>query len=174
VVLAGGLVIYLRAFFEATGTPPWVQVGFLGFVGLFFGLVPLLLSLRGQLDDLKGHTIVTASRAGLTIERRGAWRTRTLEIPAGEILDLDHDSREAAIEAVVPSSEQRLGHAAQTISPATRERAVRWAAALARHASSKGIAVKTRCGLIWVLAGLTDAETRYLHAIVTRRLVGLA
>lgn len=174
VVLAGAAMLYLRAFFEATHTPPWVQAGFLGFLGLFFGLLPLLLSLRSHLELLRGHTIVTASRAGLTIARRGAWRTRTVEIPADEILDLDYDSREGAIEAVVWSSAQRLGDAGRTVSPETRARALRWATALASQPVSKGIVVKTRGSLVSFAAGLSDAETRYLHAVLTRRLAGLA
>jgi hypothetical protein len=173
VVLVGAAMLYLRTFFWATGTPPWVQVGFLGLLAVFFGLLPLSLSLRSHLENLRGHTILTASRAGLRMEHRGAWRTRTVEIAADDILDLDHDSRGGAIEAVLQSSEQRLGDKARAVSPETRARALRWVAAIARHASSKGLVVKTRGGLIWVAPGLTDAETRYLHALVTRRLAGL-
>lgn len=84
----------LARFFEQSRTPDPVSWIFLGFLTLFFGILPTGTMLNGFLRSQRGATIVVASRDGVRVSERGAWRTRTVvSLDVAEILDMDHSTR---------------------------------------------------------------------------------
>jgi hypothetical protein len=161
----------LLQFFERTHTPAAVQIAFLGFLILFFGVVPLVGAIRSVVSSIRGRTSVTASPDGLTIEEQSAWRTHRTVIPASDLLDLDYGTAGEALEEARRTAERKTAEAGGRISATTRDRAVRWVVAVARRARSKGITVKSRRGLFTFGAGLPDDEIRYLYGIVRQALV---
>jgi hypothetical protein len=166
------VVPFLLRFFERTHTPPAVQVAFLGLLMLLFGVLPLVSAVRSVIAGIRGHTLVTASPEGLAIEERGAGRAHRSEISANDILELDYGTAGGALEGARRAAEQKAAEAGDRISAHTRDRAVRWAAAVARKAQSKGITVKSRRGLFIFGAGLPDDEIRYLHGMLRQALIG--
>jgi hypothetical protein len=176
IVIPVGILSYaapaLLEFFDQTHTPPAVQIAFLGFLVLFFGLVPIFGSVRSLIAGVRGHTRITASPDGLAIEEQGAWRVHRSEFPAKDILDLDYGTAGDAADAVRRTAERKASEAGARISATTRNRALRWAVALSRTAKSNGITAKTRRGLFTFGAGLPDDEIRYLHGMMREALIG--
>jgi hypothetical protein len=101
--LAAGLIpltvlVYIgpafARFFEQSRTPDPVSWIFLGFLTLFFGVLPMGTMLNGFLRSRRGATVVVLSRSGVRISERGAWSTRTVaSLDASEILDVDYSTR---------------------------------------------------------------------------------
>ncbi len=83
VVISAVFVSPLFRFFRQTRTPDPVGWAFIGFVMLFFGVLPAMTALNGYLRSRRGRTIVTVSSRGIDIRERGAWRTRAGELAAG-------------------------------------------------------------------------------------------
>jgi hypothetical protein len=180
-VLAAGLVpiaIVLAigppfaTFFRESRTPEPVGWAFLGCLTLFFGILPTMTIVNGFLRSRRGATIVEASRQGLRVSERGAWRTRTVaSLDAADILGVDYSSRESSVASATRAAEQQVlqsySSADSTISP----RLERMLSSLARFGKNTGVIVKMRTGLTTFGAGLDDAEVRYLHAVVRRALI---
>jgi hypothetical protein len=166
------VVPFLLRFFEQTRTPPAVQVAFLGFLALCFGVIPLVSVIRSMIAGVYGGTIITASPDGLIIEERGAGRARRKEIRANDVLDVDYGVAGEALSVARHTVEQKIAETGGHISARTRDRALRWATTVARMARSKGITVKSRHGLFTFGAGLPDDEIRYLRQILTYALIG--
>ncbi len=161
----------LATFFKETNTPDPVGWAFLGFLTLFFGILPITTIGGSFLRSRRGATIVEASGQGLRITERGAWRTRTIaHFDADDILDVDYSSRESSSASAKRAAEQQAfqNHpsAAHTVSP----RVERIIATLARFAQGKGVVIKTRTGITTFGQGLEDEEIRYLHSVVRRAL----
>jgi hypothetical protein len=170
-----GIALYvmpsLLQFFRRTHTPNQVQFGAFGFLVLAFGLFPLLSVLHAVVSALRGRTVVTASRAGILIEKRGAWRTRTTEIPAEEILALDYSTADSVLNAAARTLEDRAreqGKPVPEIQSSLRDS--RLAGGLMRLLSSKGITVKSRQGIFAFGEGLPGDELRYLQALISQAL----
>jgi hypothetical protein len=165
-------------FFRQTRTPDPVAWAFLGFIVLFFGVLPGMTALNGYLRARRGGTIVTVSPSGIGVQERGAWRTGPLNsLTAADILDIDFSTSESATSSARLFAEQRArdayakpGSSAPTIGPRTE----RLLNALTRLTQGQGITIKTRQGLTTFGQGLADDEIRYLHAIVRRALVSLS
>jgi hypothetical protein len=176
IVIPAGILSYvvpaLLEFFDRTRTPPAVQIAFVGFLVIFFGLLPLLGTVRSVVAGVRSHTCVTASPNGLTIEEHGAWRVHRSEFPAKDILDLDYGTAGEAADMLSRTAERKAAEVGARISATTRDRTLRWATALARTARSKGIVAKTRRGLFTFGAGLPDDEVRYLHGLLKWALIG--
>jgi len=149
-------------FFRQTHTPEAVQMAFLGFAVLVFGVIPLVGVLNAVRAAIRSRTLVTASPEGIVIEERGAWRAKRTRLPAAEILSLDYGTAEEAFASVPWDAARR--------DPARRGGAPRGVAMLRRLVRSKGITVKSRKGLFTFGAGLPDDEVRYLHALLVRAL----
>lgn len=161
----------MSEFFRRTGTPPVVSWFSLGFVGIVFGLVPLVSALNRWRRSRRGATLVTASSVELRVEQRGAWRTRPVAaVPAAEILDLDFSTRESSQEATRRAVHDKVGSTTADLGP----RAARIVERVSRYARGRGITVKSNRGLLTVGEGLADDEIRYLHALVHHALLGRA
>jgi hypothetical protein len=154
----------LARFFRETDTPAVVGGIFLGFLVVFFGVVPALTAVNGYLRGRYGATLVTVSPDALRIANRGAWRTSAVaSIPATDLFDIDYSTafslnqsaRRAADEAVTGMSKAP----ADAIGPRTK----RLAAAIASFAKGRGITVKWRRGFTSFANGLPDDEIAYLH-----------
>ena len=175
VAISAVFVSPLFRFFRQTRTPDPIGWVFIGFLMLLFGFLPAMTALNGYLRSRRGRTIVTASRRGIDIRERGAWRTGPVNsLPAEEILDIDFSTSESMTTAARLAAEQRvrtssrMGAGSTEIGPRTQ-----WLlTTLSRYAKGHGITIKTRQGLTTFAQGLTDDETRYLHSLVRRALVG--
>ena len=150
-------------------------MGFIGFIILFFGVLPAMTALNGYLRSRRGRTIVTVSPRGIDIRERGAWKTGPVNsLPAPAILDIDFSTSESVTTAARLAAEQRVrtssgsGTTSAEIGPRTQ-----WLlTTLSRYAKGHGITIKTRQGLTTFGQGLTDEETRYVHSMIRRALAG--
>ncbi len=165
----------LFRFFRQTRTPDPVGFIFLGFIMLFFAVLPGMTALNGYLRSRRGRTYITVSPRGIGIQERGAWRTGAVNtLPATEILDIDFSTTESVTTAARLAAEQRvrassgMASASTQIGPRTQ-----WLlTTLTRFAKGHGITIKTHKGFTTVAKGLDDDETRYVHAIIRRALAG--
>ncbi|MFB3777989.1 MAG: hypothetical protein ACE141_10270 [Bryobacteraceae bacterium] len=161
------LIPNLLRFFRETGTPEFVQFGFLGFLTLLFGVLPLLGALNRARAAKRSRTVIKVSPSGVTIERRRAWRRQTSIIPAAEVLSIDYEAADVRLAAI-----RRTATTSQTAVPAPGSRTWRLIEALNRLVPSKGLVIKTRQDLLTVGEGLPADELRYLAALLTRALAG--
>ena len=175
VVISAMFVSPLFRFFRQTRTPDPVGWAFIGFILLFFGILPAMTALNGYLRSRRGRTIVTVSPRGIDIRERGAWKTGPVNsLLASEILDIDFSTSESLTTAARLAAEQRVrassgsGRASAEIGPRTQ-----WLlTTLTRYAKGHGITIKTRQGLTTFGQGLTDEETGYVHSLIRRALAG--
>jgi hypothetical protein len=171
----------LSQFFRQTRTPDPMAWAFLGFIILFFGVLPAMTAINGYLSERRGGTIVTVSPSGIGIQERGAWKAgRVNSLAAADILDIDFSTSESATSSARLAAEQRVrdayakpGESAPTIGPRT-ERLLKAVTRIAQHRHGHGITIKSRQGLTTIGQGLDDDEVRYLHAIIRRALVSLS
>jgi len=175
VVISAVFVSPLFRFFRQTRTPDPVGWAFIGFVMLFFGVLPAMTAVNGYLRSRRGRTIVTVSPRGIEIRERGAWKTGPAKsLPAVEILDIDYSTSESVTMAARLNAEQRvrassgMNFTATEIGPRTQ----RLLTTLSRYARGHGITIKTHQGLTTFGQGLTDEETCYVHALTRRTLAG--
>jgi hypothetical protein len=167
-VLAGPA---LWRFFQQTRTPEPIGLAFFGMLGFLFGVLPAITAINGFVRSRRGYTEIRASREGVTVRERRAWRTHTTaSIAAGDILDVDYgtrDSRAASVRLAVEQKMVQAGHDAGSLSP----RMERWMASAARWTNARGVIVKARKGLTSFGQDLDDDEIRYLHAVVRQALL---
>jgi hypothetical protein len=154
----------LSRFFRQSHTPDPVGWIFLGFLILFFGVLPAMTVVNGLLRARRGGTIVTASTSGISIQERGAWKAGPVKsMTASEILDIDFSTSGSVVSSVRHTAE------GQEIGPRTE----RVLTALSQLVKGGGITIKTQQGLTTFGLGLGDDEIRYLHSILRRALTGL-
>ena len=118
------------------------------------------------------HTTVTISAAGLHIDERRLWRTRTIAShSAADIIDVDYSTTDSALpaskETMADIQRRRPAMASPPVGRGT-ELILKMVSALV---GTGGIVIKTRKGLTRFGAGLEDRELRYLHYIVRQALV---
>ena len=114
----------------------------------------------------RARTVVKASSKGLVIERRGLWRTRTTEVPAADIFDVDYSTIESTLKSI------RSGFTSAAPSAETMLRAQRFLTVLRPLLPNQGIIVKTSQGLITFGEGLPVTELRYLNWVLKKTLAG--
>jgi hypothetical protein len=162
----------LAAFFRRSNTPEPVGWAFLGFLTLFFGIVPTFTIVGAYLRSRRGATIVEISKQGLRLYERGVWKTRPIaSLDASDILDIDYSSQESTLASAKRAAEQQVLESYPSAAEATHPRVERIVAALTRFAKGKGVTVKTRQGLTTFGQGLDDEEIRYLYSLVRRALI---
>jgi hypothetical protein len=165
----------LLRFFRQTRTPEPIGLIFLGFIILFFAVLPGMTALNGYLRSRRGRTYITVSPRGIDIRERAAWGTGPVtSLPAAEILDIDFSTAESLTASARVAAEQRV-RASSGMSSTSTEIGPRtqWLlTTLSRIAHGHGITIKTRQGLTTVAKGLDDDETRYVHGVIRRALVG--
>jgi hypothetical protein len=165
----------LLRFFRQTRTPEPVGLIFLGFIILFFAVLPGMTALNGYVRSRRGRTYVTVSPRGIGIQERGAWRTGPVTtLAAAEILDVDFSTNESVTTAARIAAERRVRAASGSASAATEigPRTQWLLTRLSRYAKGQGITIKTRQGLTTFGQGLADDETAYLHSVIRRALAG--
>jgi hypothetical protein len=171
-VIPAVVVPWLWTFFQQTRTPEAVGLAFLGMFAFLFGVLPAITIVNGILRAQRGYTEMRASREGVTVHERGAWRTRTLaSIDAADILDVDYGTREAGAVSARHAVEQKLmesGHEPASLSPPMEQLMT----AAARWTKGRGVIVKSRAGLTTFGQDLDDDEIRYLAQVVRQALVG--
>jgi len=133
-------------FFSHTGTPIQVQMGFGGFVGLFFVLLPLISILKRYLAAKGYFYVVIVNRGGITIKQNRLSKT----IPADRIIALDYATTETALRGIANA-------------PA-------WVASLQRLVRSKGVIIKSKDGFFNIAAGLANEEVEYLYTVIKQYL----
>jgi hypothetical protein len=167
------VVPWMMNFFRHTNTPDAIGWVFVGFMTIFFGLLPGMTVVNALRRSRRGGTIVFVSPRGIQIQERGAWRTRsTASIDASDILDVDYSTRESAAASARAAAEEQAMISTGASSAEVGRRAERLTGWLAKFATGHGLTIKTRTGLTSFGAGLADDETRYLHAVVRRALHG--
>jgi hypothetical protein len=165
------VVPWMMNFFRHTNTPDAIGWVFVGFVTIFFGLLPVMTIVNALRRSRRGGTIVRISSEGIEIQARGAWRTRSMaSIAASDILDLDYSTRESAAASARVAAEQQAMESTGLDSAAVRQRSERLLGWLGKFAKGRGLTVKTRTGLTSFGEGLDDDEIRYLHDVVRRAL----
>ena len=159
-------------FFRDTGTPPAVQYAFGGFVILLLVIIPLLGVLSRLRHAARGGTFVTVTTDQLTLEERGAWRSRTIAIPVADILDIVAATASRARSELKVTAAQRAEESGrgQGRSAAGATAVPRWLGSLSRLVKSDGVRVKALTGLYSFGAGLADDEVVYLAAVIKRAL----
>ncbi|HSW48830.1 MAG TPA: hypothetical protein VLH09_01585, partial [Bryobacteraceae bacterium] len=161
------LIPNLLRFFRETGTPEFVRFGFLGVLILVFGVLPWLGVLNRARAAMRSRTVVKVSRAGIWIERRGAWRGETSLIPASDVLSIDYEAADIRLKAI-----RRTAAARGAAGPAPGPRTRRLIETLNKLVPSKGLVIKTRQDLVIVGEGLPAGELRYLASLLQRALAG--
>jgi len=159
-------------FFRQSQTTDPVSWMFLGFLTLFFGILPTLTALNAFLRSRRGATTIEISKLRVLIRQRGAWTTSTTaSLEAADILDVDYTSRESALAAARRAAEQQVMQSYPDHTGTAAPRVERLVAALTRFVRNKGLTIKTRKGLTTVGQGLDDEEIRYLHSLIRRALI---
>jgi len=166
--ILGWLIPGLLEFFWKTHTPEYVQIFFVGFILLFFCLLPSISTVNGIIRSIRGRTTIDAAPDGITIDEQAAWRNRVTFLPAGEIFGIDYGAAETALRSITRSARERYARSrpAATASPITPSGSG-W---LGRLVKSKGVLVKCKKGIVAFGAGLPEDEVRYLYALVKHAL----
>ena len=155
-------------FFRQSQTPGVVAWTFLGFLVLAFAILPAYSAVTMFVKSRRGRTIVTASSAGIRIDERRVWRTRTVaSLSSTDIMDVDYDAGAQAKETLEEIQRRRPAMAAPAVGKGT-ERVLNM---VARLTKSSGVTVKTRQGLTAFGQGLDEREVRYLHYVVRQAIV---
>lgn len=116
----------------------------LGFLGLFFVLVPLLFAIVSALRGARRWTRVIASASSLRVENHGLIGTKVVEIPAEEVEEL-----------VLPE-------------PGPGEQQV--PAFLKSFIKTKGIQARSDAAAVTFGEGLSIPELQWIHAVVRKML----
>lgn len=140
----------LSGFFIRTSTPSAVGNVFLGFIIVFFVAIPLVTAL-GKLFNAKRFSLVITVRKSLIKMQYPQQRNREVIIDSSEIINLDFSTKESQLDAV---ANQTAGLGYKTMN---------W---ISRFARAKGIILKSRKGIFYLFAGLSDEETLYLFKLI--------
>ena len=165
------VVPWMMNFFRHTNTPDAIGWVFVGFMIIFFGLLPGMTVVNALRRSRRGGTMVSVSPRGIQIQERGAWRARsTASIDASDILDVDYSTRDSAAASAREAAEEQAMESTGLDSAAVGQRSERLLAWLSKFAKGHGVIVKTRSGLTSFGTGLEEDEIRYLHDVVRRAL----
>ncbi|SEL99189.1 hypothetical protein SAMN04489760_10236 [Syntrophus gentianae] len=171
-ISVGGLLYFgpgFLEFFDRTFTPVSVQIFFLGFAVILFGLIPFFGLISKILNAARGYTEIMATTQELRLTEQGAWKKSTATFPAGEIVDLDYSTASSRAENAMIFGNERIRRSQFGTQPPVPPR---WLKALNRLNKSQGVIVKHREGLLTFGAGLPDEEIRYLQTTIKRALSG--
>ena len=152
-IIALIFITNMLMFFRGNQAPLALKMIFVGFIGLFFILIPAVVVFKRYLASHGIAMEVTVDKNGIVILQNRQSKT----IGRESILSLDYGTVETAFDTVASSNGQANGYIS---SP--------WMARIQRFARSKGVTVKTREGEIYIGAGLPDAEVEYLYYLISR------
>jgi hypothetical protein len=165
----------LLSFFHDTGTPPIIGAIVTAFLGLFFGVVPLLGGLNAVRRARRGGTRVKVDWRGVIIQERSAWKTTTRQIRAEDIWAVDCATVASRLEGRLVQEEGATGLTEdgpeiEFGKKALHPLAEKMITGLATLAKSEGVLFKTRQGIVMVGGGLPDDELRYIRGLFERAL----
>jgi hypothetical protein len=170
--IGGFVAVQLAPFFHGSGTPGEVQWFFLGFMALIV-LGPAAGILLSGVRNTGRRTVVSASPQGITIQERALLRSRTTEIGADDLLDIDFSTAGSRLEAArrggTTAWSGRSGEVPEGMR--TLRSVPRWIQRLGALVPSAGVILKTRKGVFSFGAGLPDEEVEYLHDLLRRTLL---
>jgi len=136
------------------GTPVFVRVFFLSFLGIFFVLFPLLEMLKSIRRRGRPVQELRIGKAGLELSESAT--NKTLKLAWEDVYGVDYAS--------LQSGDKRLSQ----IDPA---KVPDWVKKLARVTGARGLTIKAQDGLHYFGTGLTDEELVYLNAVVNEGMI---
>jgi hypothetical protein len=119
---------------------------------LILGIPVIVAGVNLIVGSTRRRTVVRVSSAGLVIERRSAWRTRSKTVAASDILDIDRSTFEHTL--------QSRGNGTAVLRH------------LATSTLNKGIVVKSRQEVITFGEELPTGELTYLRCVLRNALAG--
>ncbi len=164
----------LFSFFERTNTPRFVSMFFMGFIGLFFVLLPIIQVIKAFLLSKKITSVIKVNSQGIAIENTSSFWKRTLQITKAEIVGIDYGTRETAITTAMNNStlnkDKEVKAGGLSAPYASLPVWITWLQKLSR---AKGISVKSTQGIYSFGTGLPDEEVFHLYTLV-RHYIGKA
>ena len=153
---AFALLWFIVPLLNETGMPATFRHVVIGFISLFFILMPILIVVGKVVSGIRGGTQVVASPDALQVTRRGGISSKVTEIPAAELEELlcpaarvPDEARERLDSAAVPEAARGI------------------LMALARGAKS-GIVARSDKEIVEFGANLPAHELRWIHAVITK------
>ena len=170
VLIFVGFVIYFFSGFLRLPAPSFIRYLFGGFLLIFFILVPLLAALRYMHREAKHSTRVTVTPAFLRVEERAGRRSKTMEIPADELEELDLSTgkdRQNSTRTQDRFPKLNLPETGVPRLPDGRPMP-RILVSLMRLAKSPGIIARSDTASVPFGTGLSEEELKYLHALIQK------
>ncbi len=149
--------------------PDVLRYIFLGFVGLFFIAGPVVSALLNVLRLKNQFERVTVTKAFLRVEVLKQGKRSTVEIPVDELEDLVAPTARSLMDSVeVPGMKKvPLGDTGTPRMPDGRP-VPRFLLAIMKMAGSRGIIARSDKAVLEFAAGLDEAETAYLFALIRK------
>lgn len=160
-------VLPLSTFFNKTNTPAFVQYFFLGFIGLFFVLLPLIQTFKAYRLSRRFTTFVKVNSQGISIEENLPNRKKSILIPVEEIIGIDYGTSDSTVSLAMDNSvsegnwDVKAGGVSAPYAPFPR-----WMVWLRKLARSKGVFIKSKKDIYSFGAGLPDEEVYHLYTLV--------
>ena len=153
--------------------PDWVRYFALGFIGLFFIAGPVLSALLHVLRLRNQFERVTVTKAFLRVEALKQGKRSAAEIPVDELEDLVAPTAKSLMDSVeVPGMKKvDLGDTGTPRMPDGRP-VPRLLQSILKMAGSRGITARSDKAVVEFAAGLDEAETAYLFALVRKTIAG--
>jgi len=153
--------------------PDWVRYFALGFIGLFFIAGPVLSALLHVLRLRNQFERVTVTKAFLRVEALKQGKRSAAEIPVDELEDLVAPTAKSLMDSVeVPGMKKvDLGDTGTPRMPDGRP-VPRLLQSILKMAGSRGITARSDKAVVEFAAGLDEAETAYLFALIRKTIAG--
>ncbi len=153
--------------------PDWVRYFALGFIGLFFIAGPVLSALLHVLRLRNQFERVTVTKAFLRVEALKQGKRSAAEIPVDELEDLVAPTAKSLMDSVeVPGMKKvDLGDTGIPRMPDGRP-VPRLLQSILKMVGSRGITARSDKAVVEFAAGLDEAETAYLFALVRKTIAG--
>jgi hypothetical protein len=170
--IGGFVATQMVPFFHRSDTPGEVQWFFLGFLALIV-LGPAAGVLLSGVRNSGRRTVVSASPQGITIQDLALLGSKTTEIGADDLIDIDFSTAGSRLKAArrggTTAWSGRRGEVPEGMH--TPRSVPRWIQLLGALVPSSGVILKTRKGVFSFGAGLPDEEVEYLHDLLRRTLL---
>ncbi len=148
-----GLVFLTAAYVQVFDKAPLpVKLGFFGFVGVFFVLLPVIFISGGALAAARRSQRVQVSPRRLRVETRGLFGSKVVEIPADELEELHAPAAGNLSTEALQQAPEPLGKLVTELASAAAARTA------IRAVSDNAIAV--------IGKGLPPQELQWIHAVM--------
>ncbi|MFO7659525.1 MAG: hypothetical protein R6V77_01310 [Candidatus Cloacimonadaceae bacterium] len=162
---------YLLSFFQSTRTPHFMQYFFVGFIGLFFILLPVLETFKAYLRSRQVMTTVNVKPGEIIINYLTMTKQGSLHLSMDDILGIDYGTKETAIINVQKQYEKAdTRHLTMGGISAPYSYQPYWMRWLEKFSRARGIIIKSKKGLFTFAEGLQDDEVYYLYTLVLKYL----